>query len=132
MKRAPVKKRPKQECDEAALIRRFGGTLPTTVAPAKGPVAAWLASLKTKAAGRTLNIRIRECPAFSKILSGIAATAPYLWDLIQADPARLVRLLAGDPDRALAALLAATYSAAKAARSANDLMRMLRNMKAEA
>jgi glutamate-ammonia-ligase adenylyltransferase len=132
MKRAPVKKRPKQERDEAALIRRFGATLPTAVAPAKGLVAAWLASLKTKAAGRTLNIRIRECPALSKILSGIAATAPYLWDLIQADPARLVRLLDGDPDRALAALLAATYSAAKAARSANDLMRMLRNMKAEA
>jgi glutamate-ammonia-ligase adenylyltransferase len=132
MTRAPVKRRPRQERDDAALIGRFGGALPAFGAPAPVVVSAWLAGLKTKAAGKTLNNLVREFPALAKILSGIAETAPYLWDLIQADPARVLRLLESDPDRTLAGLLAATHTAAAAARSASDLMRILRRMKAEA
>ena len=41
-------------------------------------------------------------------------------------------MLESDPDNALAGLLAATHEAAAVARSASDLMRILRRMKAEA
>ena len=132
MARAPVKKRPKQERDDAALIRRFRGALPAFGAPLSVAVSVWLAGLKAKAAGKTLNSLVRKQTPLAKILSGIAETAPYLWDLIQADPARFLRLLESDPDSALAGLLAATYEAAAAARSLSDLMRILRRMKAEA
>jgi glutamate-ammonia-ligase adenylyltransferase len=132
MKRAAVKKRPKHERDEAALVGRFCGTLPAVGAPASAPVLAWLSGLKAKASGKTLSLLVRKFPALAKILSGIAETAPYLWDLIRNDPARFVRLLESDPDRALAGLLAATQSNAATVRSASDLMSVLRDMKAEA
>ncbi len=132
MTRAPVKKRPKQERDDAALIERFRGALPAFSAPLSGAVSVWLGSLKAKVSGKTLNRLIGEFPALSRIISGIAESAPYLWDLIQADPARFLHLLESDPDSALAGLLAATHEAAAVARSASDLMRILRRMKAEA
>ena len=43
----------------------------------------------------------RSCaahPPLAKLLGGIAEAAPYLWDLVRADPARFVRLLDSDPD----------------------------------
>ena len=132
MKRAAVKKRPKQERDPAALIRRLAGTLPAAAAPSAARVSAWLVSLKTKAVGKTLKTLVREHPALAQLLAGIAEAAPYLWELIQADAMRLVRLLDSDPDGALAALLKATQNAAASARSPDDVMRILRRMKAEA
>jgi [glutamine synthetase] adenylyltransferase / [glutamine synthetase]-adenylyl-L-tyrosine phosphorylase len=65
------------------------------------------------------------------LLDGIATAAPYLWDLITADPARLVRLLRRDPEAELAALLARARRGAAAARGSAALMRVLRRMKTE-
>ncbi len=59
-------------------------------------------------------------------------SSPYLWDLVRADPARSLRLLGGDADAALTALLAATRKAAAAAKGSAPLMRILRRAKAEA
>ena len=114
------------------MIGRFRGTLPAFAAAPSVAVSVWLANLEPKAAGKTLNNLVRELPPLANILSGIAEAAPYLWDLIQADPARALRLLESDPDSALAGLVATTYDASAAARSASDLMRILRRMKAEA
>jgi glutamate-ammonia-ligase adenylyltransferase len=132
MKRPGATKRPKQRRDETALIRRLSGALPLPSAQASAQVAAWLAGIKTKAAGKALNSLIHERPLLLKLLGGIAETAPFLWELVQADPTRLVRLLAADPDAALAALLAATRPAVTAARSQDDVMRTLRRMRTEA
>ncbi len=88
--------------------------------------------LKATAAGRALKSFIRAHPPLADLLGGIAEAAPYLWELVQADPARLVRMLDSDPDAALAALLAETKNAAATARALADVQRILRRMKAEA
>jgi [glutamine synthetase] adenylyltransferase / [glutamine synthetase]-adenylyl-L-tyrosine phosphorylase len=123
---------PGQKRSETALVRRLRGPLPMPSAQSAARVASWLAGLEPKAASATLTALIRECPPLAPMLDGIAEAAPFLWDLIQADAARFVRLLESVPDEALAALIAATSSAAAAAPSQAELMRVLRRMKAEA
>jgi len=130
MTRPAARKRPKQNTEDAALIRRLGGTLPAAEKSARA--AAWLADIKSSAAGRTLASRLRAHPALAKVLYGIAEAAPYLWDLMVADPARLVRLLDGDPDTEFAAILAKARRDAQAARTSEGVMRALRRMKADA
>ncbi len=134
-KRRPDRKRQKQKKhrnrDDAALIRRLSGALPVAGTATSAPVSAWLASLKTKA-GKMLQALVREQPLLLGLIGSVAEAAPFLWDLMRADPARLVRLLDNDPDAALAALLAATQHAAAAARSQDEVMRTLRRMRAQA
>ena len=95
-------------------------------------MSAWLASVAASAAGRTLKNLVRENPALAKLIGGIAETAPYLWDLVRADPARFLRLLSHDPDEQAASLLAKARRAAASARTPGAVMRSLRQMKAEA
>jgi glutamate-ammonia-ligase adenylyltransferase len=136
MTRAPVRvrKRPKQERYETALIGRsaVGTGPPAPSAAALERAAMWAASIKAKSAGNALKSLQRAYPPLQKVLGGIAETAPYLFDLIQADVPRFIRLLETDPDAGLSTLLAATKSAAAASRSTERLMHVLRQMKAEA
>ena len=132
MRRPAVKKRPKQKRAQAALIQRLAGALPAASAEGFARVATWLASIKAVAAGKALKALMRQHPPLGRLLSGIADAAPYLWDLIQADAPRFLRLLDSDPDGALAALLAQTRSTAAMADSTDEVMRVLRRMKAEA
>ena len=115
MPRTAPGKRPLKSPDETALVRRIAGAVPLSSALGRARLAEWLASNARKTAGRALKSLIAEHPPLASLLGGIAEAAPYLWDLIGADPARLVRLLSRDPDDELAALLAATRSAAAAA-----------------
>ena len=130
--RAMRPKQQRQKRDDAALIRRLGGALPLPSAQAIACVADFLASVKVNPAGRALKSLVRAHPPVAKLLGGIAEAAPYLWELVRADPARFVRLLDSNPDAMLAALLAETESAAAATQMQADLMRLLRRMKAEA
>jgi [glutamine synthetase] adenylyltransferase / [glutamine synthetase]-adenylyl-L-tyrosine phosphorylase len=121
-----------QKIDDAALIRRLSGALPAAGGPSAAKVSGWLADIKTQAAGRTLKALVDRRPPLARLLGGIAEAAPFLWDLMTADPARFLRLLESDPDAALATLLAATSAKAVISRSRADLMRVLRQMRAEA
>ena len=132
MTRPAVEKRPGQDLAETALLRRFAGALPLSSVDGLTRVAAWLADIEADAVGKALTTLNDEYPKLADILASIAETAPYLWDLIRADPARLLRLVTSDPDSALAALLADAQHNAAAARSHAALMRVLRRMKAEA
>jgi [glutamine synthetase] adenylyltransferase / [glutamine synthetase]-adenylyl-L-tyrosine phosphorylase len=135
MRRPATAKRPKQprpRHDKATLIRRIGGALPLPSEQASAHVAAWLAGLKTSPAGAMLTSLVRAHSPAMKLLGGIVEAAPYLWELVQADPVRFARLLGGDPDAKLAVLLTRTKTAAAAARSQHDIMHLLRRMKAEA
>jgi [glutamine synthetase] adenylyltransferase / [glutamine synthetase]-adenylyl-L-tyrosine phosphorylase len=132
MRRPAPRKRSKQRTDEAALIRRLGGALPMSSTAASARAAEWLADVKASAAKAALKSLIGERPALAALVNGIAEAAPYLWDLIRADPARFVRLLRSDPEHELAALLARADRAAKSARASGRVMRILRQMKAEA
>ncbi len=132
VKRPEQKRRRHQKRDDAALIGRLGGALPVPARHSAARVAGLFAGGKTAAAGRALKARLRAHPPLAKLLGGIAEASPYLRELIQADAARFLRLLDGDPDATLAALLSATQNAAAAAPSPADLMRILRRMKTEA
>jgi [glutamine synthetase] adenylyltransferase / [glutamine synthetase]-adenylyl-L-tyrosine phosphorylase len=142
MSRPAVRKRPaKAKLDEAALVRRLSCAaaaafdapgLPRPSAAASGRVADWLASIATKAAGKRLARLVKDHPDLASITAGIADSAPYLFGLMEADPARLLRLLIADPDKELAALLAGARRAGSIARNQPTLVRVLRRLKAGA
>ncbi|MBV8696526.1 MAG: bifunctional [glutamine synthetase] adenylyltransferase/[glutamine synthetase]-adenylyl-L-tyrosine phosphorylase, partial [Bradyrhizobium sp.] len=71
-------------------------------------------------------------PLAGRLLLGIAEFSPYLFDLVAADAARLVRLLASDPDVHLETLMQAAARDVAAAHSEAELMGALRAMKSEA
>ena len=114
------------------MIRRLAGALPLASADGSTRVAGWLAEIEASADGKALAALSAEHPKLADILCSIAATAPYLWDLTRADPARLLRLVTSDPDSALESLLADAQRSVAAARTQPLLMRILRRMKAEA
>jgi glutamate-ammonia-ligase adenylyltransferase len=71
-------------------------------------------------------------PFARAILLGVAEFSPYLFDLIRADAARLIRLLACDPEPHLAGLIEKTSNEVFAAAGEPEVMHLLRRMKAEA
>src|SRR4051812_28927621 len=73
-----------------------------------------------------------EHPHARTILLGITEFSPYLFDLIRADAARLIRVLSCDPETHLSALIEKTSREVLAAAGETDVMHLLRRMKAEA
>jgi len=132
VKEKKQKEKKKQKVADAALFRQLGGALPLSSAAAAARVSQWLASVKTKTAGKALAALIAEHPRLADLLGGIAEAAPYLWDLVTGDPARFVRIITGDPDAALASLLAKAQRDVAAAATSVQVMQILRRMKAEA
>jgi [glutamine synthetase] adenylyltransferase / [glutamine synthetase]-adenylyl-L-tyrosine phosphorylase len=132
MKRRAGTKRPRQTRDQAGLIYRFGATLPNPTAEAGARVMAWLAELRPRSVGRSLANLTHGNPSLARVLGGIAEAAPYLWNVIGAKPARLLRLVGADPAQSLTALIRKTKAAAAGTRSQPELMRILREMKLEA
>jgi glutamate-ammonia-ligase adenylyltransferase len=90
----------------------------------------WLSDLEPEQSA-ALN-ELLDHPFAKAILLGIAEFSPYLFDLIRADAARLIRLLACDPEQHLAALIEKTSNEVFAAAGETDVMHLLRRMKAEA
>ena len=71
--------------------------------------------------------------SFAKtILLGIVEFSPYLFDLIRADAARLIRLLRCEPEAHLASLIATTSREVIDAPDEAEAMRLLRRVKSEA
>jgi glutamate-ammonia-ligase adenylyltransferase len=114
--------------------------LASRIAPAPQPVATeagrdrladWLSATAGTPAGESLARLFAAHPAAADLIASFAEHAPYLWDLAQAEPERLLYLLQSDPDLRFDAILA---DAAQAAAGAGDAqaMRLLRRMKAEA
>jgi glutamate-ammonia-ligase adenylyltransferase len=128
---APVKRR-KRASDEAALVRRLAGALPRASPEGRGRLSQWLKSIARTASGRTLAALVARHPAAGDLLGGVAQAAPYLWDLVQADPTRTLRFLGGNPESELKALFDRTRKTAAAARTSADVMRLLRRTKADA
>ena len=74
---------------------------------ARARVADWLSGLGA-AEAKPLNVLLASQKTLNALLESLAESSPYLWELASSDPRRLLRLLDGDPDRHLAALLAET------------------------
>src|SRR5262249_44633199 len=93
---------------------------------------ARVADLLATPAGAALASLFDEAPLARALVEGIADGSPYLWDLAERSPDRLLRLLRGDPDEGLAMVLAATVRAIAQATEDDAAMRLLRQMKSEA
>jgi glutamate-ammonia-ligase adenylyltransferase len=70
-------------------------------------------------------------PPVRALIDAVVSSSTYLWDLVRADPARLVRLLEAGPGESLANIRAAAADVPEDATEA-EVMRRLRVMKAEA
>jgi glutamate-ammonia-ligase adenylyltransferase len=90
----------------------------------------WLAELEPQQSAAI--DELMDHPFAKAILLGITEFSPYLFDLIRADAARLIRLLGCDPEQHLASLIDKTTRGVSAASGEADVMQLLRRMKSEA
>jgi glutamate-ammonia-ligase adenylyltransferase len=139
MPRSTPARRQTKKLDQAALIQRLGGTphggkarrgLPFSSADGRARVDEWLKGLPRTATGKALRSLHDDHQPLAAILASVAAEAPYLWDLVRADPTRLVGFLTHDPEDELVALLAKARTDVATARNSAAVMRSLRQMKA--
>jgi glutamate-ammonia-ligase adenylyltransferase len=107
---------------------------PTAVPDAAGraEVGDWLVDIAGAADAASLSHILAVHPAIRALLDAVASSSPYLWDLVRADPARLVALLQADPDERLAVRLGEAAEAVATSGSDAEAMRHLRVVKAEA
>ncbi|MCC6887263.1 MAG: bifunctional [glutamine synthetase] adenylyltransferase/[glutamine synthetase]-adenylyl-L-tyrosine phosphorylase [Hyphomicrobiales bacterium] len=117
--------------EERSLAPRIVGA-PQLWAPedARRRLDTWLA--EHGPASADLRRLFATHPRTHTLVEGLADGSPHLWDLIAADPARLERLLACDPDARFEAILAEGRAAIAAARDEAAVMAILRRMKVEA
>jgi glutamate-ammonia-ligase adenylyltransferase len=94
-------------------------------------VADWMATLAASEAEALARLA-QELPLVSALIEGIADGSPYLWDLLSADAARFLSVVADDPDERLSALFAWTLAETGRATDDAKAMMLLRRMKAEA
>jgi len=117
--------------ERQGLATRFvGGPHVSASSNAETILSDWLAELEP-AQSAALD-QLLAHPFARTILTGIAEFSPYLFDLVRADAARLIRLLRCDPEQHLASLIENTARDAFAAAGEADVMHLLRRMKAEA
>ena len=94
-------------------------------------VRSWLAEIAETPAGKTLEQLLADYPKLTSLVAGIAESSPHVWELMRADPARLLTLSQSDPDNRFDAILAETTRAVAASEDEAAVMRLLRRMKAE-
>src|SRR6201991_1915184 len=122
----------KGDADRQCLAARFVEG-PRLFAPdeAERRLAGWLGDLAPEQAGWIREFADRF-PLSRAILEGIAEASSYLFDLMRADGARLIRLLDCDPESHLAELIERTSLAVATAVDEAEAMQLLRRMKSEA
>jgi len=120
------------DADPHRLAARFVDG-PHVSAPDKAEqrLADWLTDLGPEQAAAIADL-LSRFPIAEAIVLGIAEASPYLFDLMRADGARAIRLLACEPEPYLAQLIERTCRDVQAASSEADVMGLLRRMKSEA
>jgi glutamate-ammonia-ligase adenylyltransferase len=121
--------------DQAESLLAVRIALPGAIPVAPGGearVAAWLADIAGQPAAAALVQLLAEHPAVNGLIAGFAVGAPYLWDLVRAEPARLLSLLQSDPDRRFEDTLSGAAASAAATPNEARMMALLRRLKAEA
>jgi glutamate-ammonia-ligase adenylyltransferase len=118
--------------DQHFLVARFVDG-PQLFAPeiAEQRLADWLTDLAAGEAAAIDDLVARYPPA-KTILLGIAEASPYLFDLLEADGGRAVRLLTCEPEACLARLINKIRHEVPAASSEAAAMQLLRGVKSEA
>ncbi|HET7680345.1 MAG TPA: bifunctional [glutamine synthetase] adenylyltransferase/[glutamine synthetase]-adenylyl-L-tyrosine phosphorylase, partial [Xanthobacteraceae bacterium] len=128
-KKSPGKKTPDTAQASAPSLAERVVAAPKVASP---EAAHALLERDLGAAGPQLEPLFARHPNVRALIEGIAEGSPYLWDLIRADPARLVTLLTADPEQYFASVLARGFAVLDAAQDEAGAMRQLRIMKAEA
>ena len=117
--------------ERQGLAARFaGGPHVSASSNAEQTLRDWLSELEPEQSAAL--DALLEHPFAKTILLGIAEFSPYLFDLVRADAARLIRVLACDPESHLPSLIEKTTREVFAAAGETDVMHLLRRMKAEA
>ncbi|MBR1121998.1 bifunctional [glutamine synthetase] adenylyltransferase/[glutamine synthetase]-adenylyl-L-tyrosine phosphorylase [Bradyrhizobium lablabi] len=116
--------------DRSLAARFVDGPYVPTPDNAEQRLKDWLADIEP-AQSAAISELIGQSRA-KDILLGIAEFSPYLFDLARADAARLIRLLACDPEPHLQGLIEKASMEVMAASSEADVMILLRRLKAEA
>jgi glutamate-ammonia-ligase adenylyltransferase len=119
------------DADQHPLAARFVDGPHVSAADKAERLADWLTGLAPEQAA-TIDDLIARFPFAKTILLGIAESSPYLFDLIRADAARLIRLLECNPESYLSQLIEKTRLGVSAAAGEADVTQLLRRMKSEA
>jgi glutamate-ammonia-ligase adenylyltransferase len=120
------------DADRRFLAARFvDGPHVSASVETKQRLADWLTDLASGQAA-AIDDLIARFPLAKTILWGIAEASPYLFDLVRADGARVIRLLGCEPEPYLVQLIERTRRDVSAASSEADVMQLLRRMKSEA
>jgi [glutamine synthetase] adenylyltransferase / [glutamine synthetase]-adenylyl-L-tyrosine phosphorylase len=128
-------KRAAQSTDHAEILLAKRIVQPGAVSVADealARVAAWLADIADQPAAAALAQLLADYPAVNGLIAGFTERAPYLWDLVRAEPARLLTLLQSDPGIRFEDILAGAAKSAAATRDETGIMALLRRLKAEA
>src|ERR1700704_1581215 len=122
----------KGDAEQHRLAARFVDG-PHVSAPDKAEqrLADWLTDLAPEQAA-AIDDLVARFPLAKTILWGIAEASPYLFDLVRADAARLIRLLECNPESYLSRLIEKTRLGVSAAAGEADVTQLLRRMKSEA
>src|SRR3982075_4146653 len=122
----------KDDADQHRLAARFVDG-PHVSAPDKAEqrLRDWLTDLAAEQAA-AIDDLIARFPRARTILLGIAEASPYLFDLLRADGARVIRLLGCEPEAHLAQLIETTRSGVSAASSGAPRGQLLRPIWSEA
>src|SRR5262245_34527688 len=121
---------PSLESLSATLAERVV-TAPRLLDPdaARQRLDEWLDGISQTQAAVTLKRTLAESPKVRALVLGLGDGSPYLWELVRADPERLIGVLNADPDCRIKALIAG--ATAEIATGEDEAMRRLRRMKAE-
>jgi glutamate-ammonia-ligase adenylyltransferase len=94
-------------------------------------VKDWISEVVGEPLRTRISRQLADHPRAASLVAGLAEYSPYLFDLVRSDPARFSRLLACDPDRHFAQLLAETTAEIAGTADEGAVMRLLRRMKSE-
>lgn len=122
----------KGDAEQHRLAARFVDG-PHVSAPDKAEqrLADWLTDVSAEQAAAINDLLVRFAPA-KTILLGLAEASPYLFELVRADAARVIRLLECEPEPYLAQLIENAGRDVLAAPNEAEVMQLLRRLKSEA
>ena len=118
---------------DRSLARRIVSSpylAPDSVAHNK--VEGWLSAFGEPAISDALRHMFEACPKARALVNGLAEYSPHLWDLSSANPARLLDVLQSEPEAHFRLILERAFSANINGADDATLMRVLRQIKAEA
>jgi glutamate-ammonia-ligase adenylyltransferase len=129
--KAPARK-PRNTADTSLGHRIKAGPRIAVPVQARERFAAWTKSLSGSADGRKLTDIVKSQSGIAALMQRLADGSPYLWELVEASPKRMITLLEDDPDQRLARIIANAQRLAHEADEDALIMRVLRLMKADA